>query len=164
MKKLLLVLPILCLPVFSATPTQAAAKKPAAKSVAAKTTSKTSAAKTAKTKKPATKTVKSAKSKSKSKKASVTPARTVQQHPTSERYTEIQQALVERGYMTEANGSWDAASVAAMKKFQEDQALHADGKLSALSLTALGLGPRRGAFVVAPTPVVATSTTPTAVE
>lgn len=53
--------------------------------------------------------------------------------------------------MTEANGNWDATSIAAMKKFQEDQALHADGKLSALSLTALGLGPRRGAFVVAPT-------------
>jgi peptidoglycan hydrolase-like protein with peptidoglycan-binding domain len=152
MHKLLLVVPILCLPLVAAPKNGATPKKPAAK---AHSTAKAPVkAKTAKT---------SVKSK-KSTKKSVTPTRNIQQHPTPERYTEIQQALVERGYLAEANGSWDAASIAAMKKFQEDQRLNADGKLTALSLTALGLGPRRGAFVVAPTPVVAASTAPTAVE
>jgi peptidoglycan hydrolase-like protein with peptidoglycan-binding domain len=155
MKKLLLILPILCLTVNAATPGKTAAKKPAVKAAAAKTNSKTSAAKTAATKK-------TSKTSARSRKAPVTPARTVQQHPSSERYAEIQKALVDRGYLAEANGNWDAASIAAMKKFQEDQALHADGKLSALALTALGLGPRRGAFVVAPAP--AASTTVAAVE
>ena len=78
------------------------------------------------------------------------PVRVVQQHPTSDRYLEIEQALVERGYLEQADGAWGAESVAALKKFQQDQELTADGKLGALSLTALGLGPRRGAFVVAP--------------
>jgi len=147
MKKLLLILPILCLSVTAATPGKAAAKKPAAKPTArssSKTTVKPAAHKAT------GHTASSTKSKAKSK-APVTPTRTAQQHPTNERYIEIQQALVERGYLAEASGSWDTASVTALKKFQEDQALHADGKLSALSLTALGLGPRRGAFVVAPT-------------
>ena len=67
-----------------------------------------------------------------------------------DRYLEIEQALVERGYLEQADGAWGAESVAALKKFQQDQELTADGKLGALSLTALGLGPRRGAFVVAP--------------
>jgi len=78
------------------------------------------------------------------------PVRVAQQHPTSDRYLEIEQALVERGYLEQADGTWSAESVAALKKFQQDQELTADGKLGALSLTALGLGPRRGAFVVAP--------------
>lgn len=90
-----------------------------------------------------------AKSKS-SKSKKVTAARLTQQHPSSDRYTEIQQALVERGYLNEATGTWGNDSVSALKKFQLDQELPADGKLGALSLTALGLGPRRGAFVVAP--------------
>ena len=39
------------------------------------------------------------------------------------------------------NGAWGADSVAALKKFQQDQNLAVDGKLGALSLIALGLGP-----------------------
>ena len=97
----------------------AGAKKAPAKS-APKSKSKAKA-KTAKVKKPAT-----------------------QQHPTAERYTEIEQALVDRGYLPEANGIWDANSVEALKKFQHDQRLPSDGKLGALSLRALGLGARRG--------------------
>jgi len=80
----------------------------------------------------------------------VTVARATQQHPTSERYTEIEEALVARGYLEQANGVWGPDSISALKKFQADQEIPADGKLGALSLTALGLGPRRGAFVVAP--------------
>jgi len=73
--------------------------------------------------------------------------RYAQQHPTPERYVEIQQALVDRGYLTEATGNWGPESQAALKKFQEEQHLPVDGKLGALSLTALGLGPRRGGTV-----------------
>lgn len=64
--------------------------------------------------------------------------------PTPERTKEIQAALVQRGYMPgEPSGSWDADSTAAMKRFQKDQNLEADGKLNSLSLIALGLGPKR---------------------
>ena len=84
------------------------------------------------------------KSKAKSKTAAKAKKPAVPQHPSSERYTEIEQALVERGYLPEANGNWDAASVEALKKFQKDQRLPSDGKLGALSLRALGLGARRG--------------------
>lgn len=105
------------------------AKKPA-QSTATKTAAKKPAAKKTTTKKKTT-------------------VASVQQHPTLERYAEIQQALVDRGYLEKADGKWDAASVEALKKFQEDQELSVDGKIGALSLMALGLGPRRGAFVVA---------------
>ncbi len=111
---------------------------------------KPSASSTTKTAKAPSQTAKTqAKSKSsKSKKVAV--ARVTQLHPSSDRYVEIQQALVARGYLNEATGTWGNESVSALKKFQLDQELPADGKLGALSLTALGLGPRRGAFVVAP--------------
>ena len=83
-----------------------------------------------------------AKSKATAKKAKPAVAR-APQTPTLERYTEIQQALVDRGYMDSADGKWGPSSVAALKKFQQDLGLPVDGKLGALSLTALGLGPRR---------------------
>lgn len=67
-----------------------------------------------------------------------------QQSPTQERYTEIQQALAARGFLqSEPNGTWDAASVDALKRFQEEQNLPPTGKITSLSLIALGLGPRR---------------------
>ena len=57
---------------------------------------------------------------------------------------EIQQALANRGYFTgDVNGVWGPESVEALKKFQEAQKLSPDGKLGALSLIALGLGPKR---------------------
>ena len=125
--------------------------------LAAKTSAKSAPAKSAPAKKTTAKktTAKTAKKK--------TPARAAQQHPTSERYTEIQQALVDRGYLEQADGAWGPTSVAALKKFQQDQELNADGKLGALSLTALGLGPRRGAFVVAP-PVPVNASAPVAAD
>ncbi len=67
-----------------------------------------------------------------------------QQAPTPERYQEIQQALAKKGYFQEeANGQWGPNSVDALKRFQADQNLMPDGKINALSLIALGLGPKR---------------------
>jgi peptidoglycan hydrolase-like protein with peptidoglycan-binding domain len=111
-----------------------------------------SAAKKSTVKKAPVKTV-ATKSKSKSKTKAVavakkpTVTRYSQEHPTAERYTEIQQALVDRGYLAQATGIWGDESLTALKKFQADQQLPADGKLGARSLTALGLGPRRGGTV-----------------
>jgi peptidoglycan hydrolase-like protein with peptidoglycan-binding domain len=57
---------------------------------------------------------------------------------------EIQRALTEKGYYNgEIDGKWGASCVDALKRFQEDQKLKPDGKLGALSLIALGLGPKR---------------------
>ena len=71
-------------------------------------------------------------------------ARSYQQAPTPERYKEIQQALIDKGYLHgEATGQWGADSVDALKRFQADQNITADGKISALSLIGLGLGPKR---------------------
>jgi peptidoglycan hydrolase-like protein with peptidoglycan-binding domain len=67
-----------------------------------------------------------------------------QQQPTTDRYRQIQQALADRGYFQgAADGMWGAESVEALKRFQTAQNLDADGKIGALSLIALGLGPRR---------------------
>jgi hypothetical protein len=67
-----------------------------------------------------------------------------QQAPTTDRYMEIQQALVTRGYLTTPpSGTWDPATVDALKRFQEEQNLPPTGKITSLSLIALGLGPKR---------------------
>jgi peptidoglycan hydrolase-like protein with peptidoglycan-binding domain len=64
--------------------------------------------------------------------------------PTPERYKEIEQALTARGYLKQApDGIWDAASVDALRRFQQDQNLSTTGKIDSLSLIALGLGPKR---------------------
>jgi len=66
------------------------------------------------------------------------------QQPTQERYKEIQHALASKGYFTaEPDGNWGPASTDALKRFQHDQKLVEDGKIGALSLIALGLGPKR---------------------
>jgi peptidoglycan hydrolase-like protein with peptidoglycan-binding domain len=57
---------------------------------------------------------------------------------------EIQRALSEKGfYSGPIDGNWNAECVAALKQFQADSRLNPDGKLGALSLIALGLGPKR---------------------
>jgi hypothetical protein len=85
-----------------------------------------------------TKAVKGRSSKSKASR------RSSQQAPTPDRYKEIQQALGTKGYLhSEPSGQWDAGSADALKRFQADQNLTPDGKISSLSLIALGLGPRR---------------------
>lgn len=65
--------------------------------------------------------------------------------PTPDRYKQIQEALSAKGYLPaeQANGQWNDASAAALKKFQADQNLEANGKINSLSLIALGLGPKR---------------------
>jgi len=70
-----------------------------------------------------------------------------QQEPTPERYREIQQALIDKAYLDgPPSGVWDASSMDAMKRFQTDQKLQITGKLDALSLIRLGLGPKRQAL------------------
>jgi hypothetical protein len=64
--------------------------------------------------------------------------------PTKDRYQQIQQALAGKGYFAgEPNGAWGPDSIDALKRFQADQNLTPDGKLTSLSLIALGLGPKR---------------------
>jgi peptidoglycan hydrolase-like protein with peptidoglycan-binding domain len=77
----------------------------------------------------------------------------IQQQPTPERSQEIQQALVDKGYLQEPpTGQWDAQSSEALKRFQADQQLQATGKLDSLSLIRLGLGPKRQALTPASLP------------
>jgi peptidoglycan hydrolase-like protein with peptidoglycan-binding domain len=74
--------------------------------------------------------------------------RTGQMAPTPERYKEIQQALIDKGfYRGEASGVWGADSATALKEFQRAQNIDPTGKLDSLSLITLGLGPRRTASV-----------------
>src|SRR5215471_11678761 len=74
--------------------------------------------------------------------------------PTPERYHEIQDALVAKGYLKseEANGTWNQNSVDALKKFQADQNIETSGKINSLSLIALGLGPKRETIAAVPPP------------
>ena len=73
-----------------------------------------------------------------------------QMAPSPERYHEIQDALVARGFLTseQAAGGWNDASVDALKRFQAQQNLESSGKINSLSLIALGLGPKREAPVM----------------
>jgi Putative peptidoglycan binding domain len=77
-----------------------------------------------------------------------------QLHPDPERYQQIQQALAERGYFKgEINGTWGDDSVDALRRFQADQNLPNDGKITALSLTGLGLGPRHDGSTAGTVPI-----------
>ena len=80
-----------------------------------------------------------------------------QKAPTADRVSEIQTALAKDNSFTGTpNGKWDAATVDAMKKFQESHGLSATGKLDAKTLQKLGLGSQT-AGVAAPTPPVSSS-------
>lgn len=69
-----------------------------------------------------------------------------QRAPTRERYKQIQRALKARGYDPgPIDGRWGSRSAAALKRFERDNDLPADGKLDALVLIMLGLGPKRSA-------------------
>lgn len=72
--------------------------------------------------------------------------------PTPERYKEIQDALVSKGYLKpeDATGGWNQTSLDALKKFQGDQNIESTGKINSLSLIALGLGPKRDTASVKP--------------
>lgn len=85
-----------------------------------------------------------------------------QQQPGPERYREIQQALADKGYFRgPVDGTWGPDSMDALKRFQTDQNVDADGKISALSLIALGLGPRRDAAASRPVPPAASTSNST---
>lgn len=73
----------------------------------------------------------------------VKPIPVVPPHPDADRSKEIQKALADKGYFRgEVNGVWDADSVAALKQFQTEKNITPDGKINALSLIGLGLGPK----------------------
>jgi len=58
------------------------------------------------------------------------------------RVTEIQRALIREHYLTgEANGKWDEATKAAMKKYQADQGWQTKLMPDSRALKKLGLGP-----------------------
>jgi peptidoglycan hydrolase-like protein with peptidoglycan-binding domain len=138
----LVVLVSLAAGVCAATPTKAPKKK-AHKAIPQTVSSKPSRTKSTAAGAKSAK-YKSAKSKSAKSKAVKTSRRSSQQAPTRERYQEIQQALVSKGYLqSEATGEWGPDSAEALKRFQGDQNLTPDGKLNSLSLIALGLGPKR---------------------
>ena len=119
-------------------------KKAAAKSTASKSTSKSGAHIVTAS---ASKTHKASHGRSRSRRAA---APSYQLHPDPERYQQIQQALADRGYFKgEVNGEWGDDSVDAMKRFQTDQKLEPDGKINALTLIGLGLGPKHDASVAA---------------
>jgi hypothetical protein len=81
-----------------------------------------------------------------------------QLHPDPQRYAEIQRALTDRGYFHgESNGEWKDDSADALKRFQADQKLPDDGKISALTLTGLGLGPHHDGSTAATVPLPTTS-------
>ncbi len=84
-----------------------------------------------------------------------------QLHPDPERYQEIQKALADRGYFKgEVNGQWGDDSVDALRRFQADQKLQADGKINSLSLIGLGLGPKHDGTAVAPATVLPAASEP----
>lgn len=59
----------------------------------------------------------------------------------AERATQIQTALVKAGYLTDATGTWDVATQAAMEKFQADNGWQVKLVPDARALIKLGLGP-----------------------
>jgi peptidoglycan hydrolase-like protein with peptidoglycan-binding domain len=98
-----------------------------------------------KKKAPPQKALVSHRSTSKSKSRAAIPRRpSTQMSPSSDRYKEIQQALVAKGYLqTPATGVWNQDSQEAMRRFQADSNLDATGKLNSRSLISLGLGPKQ---------------------
>lgn len=90
--------------------------------------------------------------------AHAAPAPSYQLHPDAQRYTQIQQALADRGYFKgQPNGEWNEDSVDALKRFQADQKLESDGKVNALTLTGLGLGPKHDGSTASSVPLSATA-------
>src|SRR5712664_247848 len=79
-----------------------------------------------------------------------------QKTPTPDRIREIQSALNREGaFGGQPTGKWDDATVNAMKKFQENQGLNPPGKINAVTLLKLGLGPdtaAKGAPIPPPLP------------
>ena len=71
-----------------------------------------------------------------------------QQKIDSGRAEAIQQALIRENYMTgEANGKWDASTVAAMQKYQADNGWQTKLMPDSRALLKLGLGPDYSAAI-----------------
>lgn len=87
-----------------------------------------------------------------------------QKAPTSDRISEIQQALAKDGsYTGTPNGKWDDSTEEALRKFQESHGLTPTGKLDARSLQQLGLGsPVAGVAAPAPSSTASKLTSSTA--
>jgi peptidoglycan hydrolase-like protein with peptidoglycan-binding domain len=99
-------------------------------------------------KSPSTKSAAARKGRSSSRTGKTAPSiRTARQTvPTPDRYRDIQQALVTKGYLkSEPNGVWDTQSADALRQFQTDQKLSPTGKISSATLIGLGLGPKTSA-------------------
>ena len=93
-------------------------------------------------KKTSSKTTSSKSARRSSRKAPKTSWRNRQMQPTAERYSEIQQALVDKKYLNgPVTGRWEDDSEEALRRFQRDQNLEPTGKLDSLTLIGLGLGP-----------------------
>jgi hypothetical protein len=61
----------------------------------------------------------------------------------TERATEIQTALIQRGYLVgEPTGVWDSSSIAAMQKLQGDNGWQTKITPDSRALIKLGLGPQ----------------------
>src|ERR1700730_10767437 len=61
--------------------------------------------------------------------------------PTADRIKEIQTALQKDGsYEGTPTGKWDAATMDAMKKYQDKKGINPTGKIDAVTLNKLGLG------------------------
>ena len=86
--------------------------------------------------------------------------RKTQAAPTPDRIKEIQTALQKDGsYEGEPTGKWDAATVDAMKKYQDKIGVSPTGKIDAVSLNKLGLGSET-AGKGAPVPAASSLATP----
>jgi peptidoglycan hydrolase-like protein with peptidoglycan-binding domain len=87
--------------------------------------------------------------------------------PTADRIKEIQTALQKDGsYEGQPTGKWDAATIDAMRKFQDKNGFPPTGKIDALALNKLGLGSEtagKGAPVPATTTSNPVAATPAAV-
>lgn len=127
-------------PAFCQSPSQGEAKKPPQGKTGSATPDKKNS--TGQTGKSSGKSRKSSGKKSTKGKTSRRTARQRgQRAPTRERISEIQSALAKSGYYSGApTGKWDAATIAAMKKYQEANDLPASGKIEARTLQKLGLG------------------------
>lgn len=71
-----------------------------------------------------------------------------QQAIDSERATQIQQALIREHYLTgDADGKWDATTIAAMQKYQADHGWQTKLMPDSRALLKLGLGPDYSAAI-----------------
>jgi hypothetical protein len=130
-----------------------AAKASASKKSSSKSSSKASAKGSSKTSAKASSRKGSRRGRSTRTAGSQQTWRSRQLAPNSERYTEIQQALVDKGYLQgPPSGQWDQSSIDALRRFQQEQNLEPSGKINSLSLIALGLGPKYDSAAAAATP------------